>query len=248
MSLTPSFTGGFSGQQAPPSPGAFACAPTGQTVLQQPQPQPAPVQLFGIVAPGCPVRTDFVPADPSGLKFTLSLNLPVQPAFVSDLVFFFLPGALESLPPQHGALLYWQATTATTGSPMPLTETTGFDLLGAISPDRPSGIFRTGWGTHDMLAAHAASPNTNVSIVITLGVSIEPLANIQNLQICHRGAEDRLNVAKKIAKDLFNYLQSFDDTSRSGFMTVPTNVFERWMTRFENKFRVDPNFFMKNED
>lgn len=219
-----------------------------QQQLAPPSPCVAAPALFGIVAPGCPVRTDFSLADPSGLKFTLTLSLPVQPVMISDLVFFFLPGAVEQFPPMHGAMLYWQATTTTTGSPMPLTETTGFELLGAISPDRPSGIFRTGWGTNDLLSAHASSPNPNVSIAITLGVSIEPLANIQNLQIVGRGAEDRLNVAKKIAKDLFNYLQSFDDTSRSGFMTVPTNVFERWMTRFENKFRVDPNFFMKSND
>lgn len=252
MSLTPSFTGGVAGintqQQSMPPDGAGSPIGVGDATGPLVSTAPPAVQLFGMVCPGCPVRTDFVPADASGLKFAMTLTLPVHPALVSDLVFFFLPGAIESFPPQHGALLYWQATTVTSGSPMPLTETTGFELLGAISPDRPSAILRTSWATNDVLAAHASSTNTFVSITITLGVSIEPLPNIINLQIAEKGAEDRLNVAKKIAKNLFTYMQSFDDTSRPGWMTVPTNVFARWLTRFENKSRVDPNFFMKSED
>jgi len=97
-----------------------------------------------------------------------------------------------------------------------------------------------------------------IGIIITLGVSIEPLDNIENLQIGTDHAnggtntrngniEDKTNVAQKIATDLFNYLQSFDDVgnARNGWMTVPTNVFERWFKRFEGKVRRDPNFFMK---
>ena len=84
--------------------------------------------------------------------------------------------------------------------------------------------------------------------MITLGISIEPLSNISNLQILHRGVEDRKNVAKKIATDLFNYLESFDEVgnAKNGLMTVPSNVFERWFKRFEGKLSRDPNFFMKN--
>ena len=236
MSLPPTFAG------APPPPGMAQPA-------QQPQPPPPQQQqLFGAVVPGCPVRTDFVAADATGLKFTLDLSgLPVPPSSVPDIALFLLPGAAEALPPGHGALLYWEAAVTTTGSPMPHTDSTGFELLGAVSPDRPSGLFRTGWGSHSALT-RAAAVNASTAVAVTLGISIEPLANIHNLQIVGRGAEDRLDVARKIARNLFNFLQSFDDTSRSGFMTVPHNVFERWMTRFENKFRVDPNFFMKGDD
>jgi hypothetical protein len=28
-------------------------------------------------------------------------------------------------------------------------------------------------------------------------------------------------------------------------MAVPTNIFDRWMERFERKYRQDPNFMMK---
>uniref|UniRef100_A0A7S1Z8Y4 Hikeshi-like domain-containing protein n=1 Tax=Trieres chinensis TaxID=1514140 RepID=A0A7S1Z8Y4_TRICV len=203
---------------------------------------PITSQLFGVVLPGSAVRTDFLP-DGTGQKFTLALS-GLPPHVVSataDLVFFFLPGAVQAIPPGHGAMLYWQAASSATG------DATGFELLGAITPDRPSGIFRTGWSTHEALVGMLSK--MGMGMVITLGVSVETLGNIQNLQIASRGVEDRMDVAKKIAKDLFNYLQSFDDTgARSGYMTVPINVFDRWMTRFQGKLRMDPAFFMKSDD
>ena len=72
--------------------------------------------------------------------------------------------------------------------------------------------------------------------------------NVINLQsdLQKSSVERKNNVAQKIALDLFNYLQSFDDTqqNRNGWMNVPTNVFDRWFKRFEMKLGRDPNFFM----
>lgn len=60
--------------------------------------------------------------------------------------------------------------------------------------------------------------------------------------------EDRFAFAHKIALDLFQYMTSFStgDASSRGMMTVPMNIFDRWMERFERKYRIDPNFMMKN--
>lgn len=139
-----------------------------------------------------------------------------------------------------------------------------FELLGALTPDKTSAVFRTGWATHDQLLHliqqifdkdRNTNNNMNMNtmyegIMVTLGVSIEPLDNISNLDLesNSKGVEDRKNVAKKIATDLFNYLQSFDEVGNagSGWMTVPVNVFERWFKRFEGKINRDPNFFMKS--
>ena len=54
--------------------------------------------LFGVVIPGYPVRTDFIASDPSGMKFTLTLD-GIHPTSVSDISFFLLT---SSLPPTHG--------------------------------------------------------------------------------------------------------------------------------------------------
>mmetsp|Transcript_21496 Transcript_21496/g.32876 ORF Transcript_21496/g.32876 Transcript_21496/m.32876 type:complete len:203 (+) Transcript_21496:417-1025(+) len=196
-------------------------------------PTPQPAQLFGFLVPGAAVRTDFTPADPTGLKHTVTLT-HVNASAIPEVVFFLLPGA--NLPPQYGALVYWQAASASNNP-------TGFELLGSVTGDRPSGVFRTGWGEDETIRS---TPGT---VTITLGVSIEPIESIRNLSIGSRGVEDRMYIARKIATDLFNYLQSFDDVMQdSGIMTVPTNVFERWIKRFEMKFRRDPNFFMKPPD
>jgi hypothetical protein len=118
--------------------------------------------------------------------------------------------------------------------------------------------------------------NNNNGINLTFGISIEPIENIQNLNMDTKqnnnnsntsiggtlgnghghgrgyGVENQtMNVAKHIAMDLFNYLQSFDDVGSNssqsrGIMNVPTNVFDRWYKRFEGKLRRDPNFFMKS--
>ena len=141
-----------------------------------------------------------------------------------------------------------------------LCASTGFELLGAISTNKPSGVFSTGWGQHEgilsMIRSFSGGDGNNNNekkkdddhITVTLGVSIEPVTNVTNLNIENKGVEDRMDVAKSIAMDLFNYLQSFDDvgSAKNGMMTVLNEVFERWIKRFENKFRLDPNFFLKN--
>ena len=122
--------------------------------------------------------------------------------------------------------------------------TTEFELVGAIANHKPSGVFRTGWATNETLSSAINSPCGSI-VTVNLGVSIEPQANITNL-----GAmpDNTTHIAKNIAMDLFNYMQSFDTGSGgAGNMVVPNNVFDRWMTRFESKFRLDPNFYNKDK-
>lgn len=165
---------------------------------------------------------------------------------VSELVFFLLPGV--TLPQDHGAMLFWQivstpATNNMSNTPFSAT-TTEFELVGAIANHKPSGAFRTGWATNETLSSAINAPSS--TITINLGVSIEPMSRVQNAGVM----EDKtIFVAKKIAMDLFNYMQSFDaGGGGGGNMVVPKNIFDRWMSRFETKSRVDPNFFMKNTE
>ncbi|KAL7576000.1 hypothetical protein ACA910_000788 [Epithemia clementina (nom. ined.)] len=213
---------------------------------------PTQLQVLGIVIPGRPVRTDFAPADASGLKYTLNLTCPgdlFPPlASIREIVFFVLPGI--NLPADHGVLCYVQLTAAPTPS-MPTTEpppSTGFELLGAITPDQPSSILQTGWSEKEELIELS---NRGTPVIVTIAASIEPLVNIQNLGVStdvnnHRG---RLYVAQQIAYDLFHFMHSFDTgAGGQGNMVVPQNIFDRWFKRFENRFQRDPNFFMKKRD
>ncbi|KAL3816205.1 hypothetical protein ACHAXA_007323 [Cyclostephanos tholiformis] len=211
--------------------------------------QQPPSQVLGVLIPGGVVRTDFIPSDPSGTKFTLALTgiSGNDISAVSELVFFLLPGV--PLPPDHGALLYWQIVSTPASNSMSSTPfstgmiTTEFELVGAIYGTKPSGVFRTGWATNETIGAALKSPS---NVTINLGVSIEPMSSVQNMGLIQ---DKTTHVAMKIAMDLFNYMQSFDTgLGGGGNMLVPKNVFDRWMSRFEAKARVDPTFFMKSSD
>lgn len=201
---------------------------------------------FGIIAPGRPMRRDWTPI--SNTKCTMQIT---DARNVPDIVFFLLPFDANTdanhtnnripnnyafaLPDNYGAVLYWQAEGSVE-----------YELLGAVSNARPSGVFRTGWGQNDHVLRNTCN-NHNTNVNVTLGVSLEPIETLQNLNIAKVGVEDRGELAKKIALNLFNFMSSFDDGSsaRHGNLVVPKNVFERWILRFEAKYKQDPNFFLK---
>jgi len=221
-------------------------------------------QLFGVVIPGRPVRTDFVPVDASGLKWTLNMTCPgdlQSPlALVREIVFFLLPGV--ALPENHGVLCYYQLTAVPQPhmGPQPPPSSTGFELLGAITPETPSSVLQTGWAEKEEVLQ--VSQN-EIPLTVTIAVSIETMDNLQNLGVAPSPAtnnptavtdqsskrnSNRLYVAQQIAYDLFNFMQSFDTgAAGSGNMVVPNNIFDRWFKRFENRFQRDPNFFLKKK-
>ena len=213
-------------------------------------------KIFGLIVPGQPVITDFLPTDNTGLKFLLTIPFAINtsPLLIADLVLFLLPGI--SLPSDTGALIYWSAAPLYTNANFiispPSSSSTGFELLGALTNPKPSGVFRTGFSTNESLLQlwQQQQQSSGGGISISIGISIEPIATIINIPgVENHGVENRGEIAKKIALDLFQYLQSFDDAgSRKGSMIVPTNVFERWYRRFEEKLGRDPSFFMKNSE
>lgn len=206
---------------------------------------PSP-EVVGLILPGSHVKTKFVPVDNSGLKFALQLSYPGDfpgplPS-ITEIVLFLLPTI--PLPPDHGILCFWQISAILSPTPGIGPPSTGFELLGALSPARPSAVFPTKWSEHEQVLELCS---TDQPLIVTIGVSLEPLSNIQNIGAIdpHQG---RLFVAQRIASDLFKFMQSFD-TGAAGAsqMVVPNNIFDRWFHRFENRFRRDPNFFLRNE-
>jgi hypothetical protein len=77
-------------------------------------------------------------------------------------------------------------------------------------------------------------------------LTLRRIETILNLGIEMSGVEDRHAFAHKIALDLFQYMNSFSQGSQDGMLIVPTSVFDKWMERFDRKYRLDPNFMMKN--
>ncbi len=115
--------------------------PTSEITMAANQP------LFGLVIPGRPVITEFQLLD--SMK---AMTIVEQPATVADITFFLLPST--PIPPGYGAILYYATPPFNS-----------WVLIGSVDPSKPSGVFRTGWATHDEVR-HCP--------VVQLGVSLEP--------------------------------------------------------------------------
>jgi hypothetical protein len=104
------------------------------------------LSLFGVVVPGRPLITEFQPI--SETKAVVPLT---DPGMVTEITFFLLP--TSPCPPGFGAMLYYSVNQQ------------NWEILGAISPEKPSGVFRTGWTSNELIYGCP---------LIYLGVSLEP--------------------------------------------------------------------------
>lgn len=190
-----------------------------QVPLHIQQQHQVPPPHFGIVIPGRSLLTEFEAI--SETKYISFINDPIN---VSEITFFLIPSS--PLPAGYGVILYYS-----------LHPFQNWEIIGAIDPLKPSGTFRTGWPLKEEFRG---------ATIVQLGIALETLDNIKNLEIQNNGVEDRLAFAHKIALDLFQYMTSNAPSSSSNqMMVVPTNIFDRWMERFDRKYKLDPNFMLK---
>ena len=164
------------------------------------------VDWFGVVAPGRPVVSNFVMVDSA--KCTALVE---RPADICELCFFLLPRC--ALPPATCAVLYFSADDG------------AWTVLGSLSAEKPSGIFRL----PPHLGAGAA--------VARVGVALEPAATAANLDLVGSGASDRRGFARAIARDLMAFVTSF--------AAPPADVVDRWLARFDAKYARDPSFYLR---
>lgn len=55
----------------------------------------------------------------------------------------------------------------------------------------------------------------------------------------------RQEFAKRVAMDLFRYMESFNKGVSGDMLVLPTNCLERWFMKFDDKFRRNPDFLMQ---
>lgn len=152
-----------------------------------------------------------------------------DPSSITDLTFFLLPQSPLSRPDQAAVLYFAVGSSGSTTAPH-------WQLLGSVDLSKPSALLRTSWPTNEDVCGQPG---------IQLGVALESLASVQNLGLEHSGVAERQNFALKIAQDLFDFMSSFNTSSNQDMMLVPTNLLNRWMDRFTQKYKRDPNFMMK---
>ena len=73
-------------------------------------------------------------------------------------------------------------------------------------------------------------------------MSVEPLSEVAGREQLVLGSKE--DFAKRVAMDLFRYMESFLGDDRLGV----GNVIDNWFNKFLNKFRRDPNFLTRNKE
>ncbi|KAK7062807.1 hypothetical protein VNI00_000300 [Paramarasmius palmivorus] len=140
----------------------------------------------------------------------------------------------------------------------------GFQLLGMLSNEKPSAIFRLR-GSFSSSTSYGAFSTSNTPIVdnaadvtAILGLSIEPLPQIQAqvAALPSTLARPQADIAKnptllaeRIVKHLFNYLSSFSGGGAlSPEVPVPMGVILKWYENFMSKIRNSGVGFLEREE
>ena len=144
-----------------------------------------------------------------------------------------LPG--NQLPPQAAAGVYLQ-----------LPGDSNFKFLGGLANEKQSAIFKVNL------------PESTASGTVNLGISVEPMQNIEQ-QMIQLQNERQSNstalvkagpttkvLAQRIIKHAFNFISGFSGTI-AGQEVVPLKSFQDWWTKFERRIDNDPSFLEREE-
>ena len=175
--------------------------------------------MIGIVIPGMPIITG---GPLSQTNVVADVN---NPATINNITLF----QTESLPNGYGAGLYFSVPPFDS-----------LEFIGCVANQRPSDIFYTSW---------SLNPRVNCCQQIKICVKLESLTNLEMAFGEKIKVDLNQEFAKRVAKNLFNYLDSFNqnqDPSRQ-LLVVPLNSLNSWYDKFLQKYKLDPNFLMKTD-
>uniref|UniRef100_A0A131XXZ5 Uncharacterized protein n=1 Tax=Ixodes ricinus TaxID=34613 RepID=A0A131XXZ5_IXORI len=190
------------------------------------------MSLFGAIVTGRLVQTDFQTVDQT--KFLM--NIP-DPASINHIV-VFLTGA-QPFPEGLGGSVYFS---------WPSPDAVGnWQYLGFISNEKPSAIFKVSKHKEDAQPEHAFSSHGFCSVA-QLGISVEPLAQIQ-FQAAPAATASPLDSSTefctKMLECLFNHLASYGGApvTPAGDTFFPMRALEQWHSNFQRRLQQNPNFW-----
>eukprot|EP01017_Pseudomicrothorax_dubius_P016716 TRINITY_DN1891_c0_g2_i3.p1 TRINITY_DN1891_c0_g2~~TRINITY_DN1891_c0_g2_i3.p1 ORF type:complete len:114 (+),score=28.62 TRINITY_DN1891_c0_g2_i3:47-343(+) len=82
---------------------------------------------------------------------------------------------------------------------------------------------------------------------------VEPLENLKTLVELSTSIDVQKEFVKKVAKNLYNAMASYHKEGLiigpegADYLVIPSNFLERWLEKFEIKYRLDPNFILKTD-
>lgn len=113
------------------------------------------------------------------------------------------------------------------------------EFLGAVANGRPSEIFPTNF---------SLNPFTNTKKVIQLVVQLQPIDAQLQAQIAELPLKQNhyaMTIALHLEKFLQDYPKQVIQTNCQQMLAVPTIALDHWIKRFQEKFKIDPNFLYK---
>lgn len=203
--------------------------------------------MFGCCVAGRLLQTNLQQVDETHALFELPAASTINHVCV------FLLGTIP-FPEGYGATVhfYWPGK--------------GFQLLGMLSNEKPSAIFRlrgtftpnTASSTHTAFSSAPLSAQDLANdVTAVLGLSVEPLVQIQTQMSTLPSAvaksdpaRDPTVLAERIVKHLFNYVSGF--VGGGGGVTpesaVPMSIIAKWYDSFMNKVRAGGVGFLERGD
>ncbi|RIA86979.1 hypothetical protein C1645_799871 [Glomus cerebriforme] len=211
--------------------------------------------MFGCIVAGRLIQTNLQQVDVNKYVFELP-----DATTINHIVVFLL-----------GTIPFDSGYAATVHFLWPESEN-GWKLLGMVSNEKPSAIFRLRGAiipSSNVLSGSSPfatrllsdSRGETTPITATLGISIEPINIVEEQISALRSqsnattSEHASQIAIKILKNLYNYVTSFAspivplDAQKIGIGNsyISTKIFQDWYDGFMRKVFMDPNIVLKNE-
>ncbi|XP_034252648.1 protein OPI10 homolog [Thrips palmi] len=203
--------------------------------------EPVPA-MFGLIVSGRIVQTDFQPLTPTNLVAT------IPDADNINHVVVFLTGATP-FPPDMGGVVFF-------GWPDDTTGTCNWQLLGYISNEKPSAIFKvSNFKKGSLLGAGCQNPFAlHMSKNAQIGISVEPLTSVQQQisQIVTSAdgstATNFREFCTKMLENFMNYASSFSQSQSEMIPNpsqqyVPLSTLQTWYDNFNRRLENNPYFW-----
>lgn len=131
----------------------------------------------------------------------------------------------------------------------------GFQLLGMLSNEKPSAIFRVRGTFGDSQASQSSQAlimSQAGGTTAQLGIAIEPIGEVMNqianLPPANKPVADSVTLAERIGKHLVNYLSSFGEAAPNGQTYVPMTAVSRWYDSFMSKVKAGGISFLERQE
>jgi len=112
---------------------------------------------------------------------------------------------------------------------------------GCVHNGHPSEVMPLQWPAQD--GGYMVPPQPGW---IQVGISIEPLQDTLTKEGSRLG--EKIIFAERIGLNLFRFLESFATQAAGDAIVIPADALDRWMKRFQEKFKRDPDFLTRDAE